>query len=102
MQIVIPDGKKTSTNLPVGSNADAAAVSAKRIRNWRNDSDLSDAIVEAITSRRLAALVRNFCQWPVFRHALQDFIQGNDRLRRPDPIFLQRHKLNEAHDYPFF
>src|SRR2546423_1667300 len=99
---MIPNRKKTSTNLSVGCNSNAAAVSAKRMRNRRDDSDLSDAIVEAITPRGLAAFMRNFYQWPVFRHAMKDFIQSYDRLRRPDPIFLQRHKFNEAHDHAFF
>src|SRR6478672_5490316 len=97
VQIMIPNRKKTSTNLPVGSYADAAAVSAKRMRNRRDDPDLSNAVIETIEPCSFAALMRNFYQWPVLRHAMQDFIQSYDRLRCPNPIFFERHKLNEAH-----
>src|SRR5438477_4853022 len=58
VQIVIPNGKKTSPNLAIGSNSNTATVSAKRMRNRRNDSNLADTIVKAITPRSLAPLMR--------------------------------------------
>src|SRR5438477_541268 len=72
------------------------------MRNRRNDSNLADTIVKAITPRSLAPLMRNFYQRPIFGHTTQNFIQSDDRLGRPDPIFLQRHELNKAHDYALF
>ena len=71
VQIVVPDGKQAGANFAVGGDANAAAVSAERMRHRRDDSDFSDAVVEAIAARGFAAGVRNFHQRPVFAHAAQ-------------------------------
>ena len=43
--------------------------------------------------------MRNFYERPVFRHAMQDFIQSDNRLGHPNTIFFERHEFNEAHDH---
>src|SRR5215475_13306750 len=65
MQVVIPHGKKTSANLSIAGDADAAAMPAKRMRYRRDDPNLADTILEAITPRRLRSRMRNLHQWPV-------------------------------------
>src|SRR5258708_11874328 len=54
VQIMVPDGKQAGANLAVGGNANAAAVSAKRMRYRRDDADFSDAVVKAITAGGLS------------------------------------------------
>src|ERR1051325_8808412 len=66
-----------------------------------NDADLSDAVVEAIAERRFAAGMRNFYQRPVFGHAAQDFIEGDNCFRRPYAVFFQRHEFDKAYDDAF-
>src|SRR5271165_5797920 len=102
MQIVVPDREQASANLSVGSDSNPAAVSAEWMRHWRNDADFSNSIVEAIPPRRFAAPVRNLNQRPIFPHSLQDFIERNHDVRRPDPVLFKRHELDEAHDHAFF
>src|SRR5690348_17186774 len=83
VQIMVPDRKQAGANLAIRSDPNAAAMSAERVRHRSNDPDFPDAIVEAITPRRLATLMRNFDEWPIFRHALQNFIQRDYDVRRP-------------------
>src|SRR3954454_22320560 len=73
---------------------------AERMRYRRNNSDLTNAVVEAIAPRCFAVLVRNLVQRPIFSHTLENFIQGYNHLRRPYAIFFERHELDKAYDYP--
>src|ERR1700758_1988988 len=50
VQIVIPDGEQASANFSVGSDADAAAMSAERMRDRRDDADLAEAVVKTVTA----------------------------------------------------
>src|ERR1035441_2603234 len=43
-EIMLAYREQAGTNLAVGGHADAAAVSAKRLRDRRDDADLPDAI----------------------------------------------------------
>src|SRR5579862_5416011 len=70
MYIVVPDGKQAGPDLSVGSDAYAAAMSAERVGNRGDDSDFTDAVVEAIAPRGFTASVRNHHQRPVLSHTL--------------------------------
>src|SRR6185312_3842869 len=58
--------------------------------------------VEAVAAGGFAAGMRNFHQWPVFAHAVQDLIERDHGIGRPDPVFFERHELDEAHHHAFF
>src|SRR5882724_10039836 len=60
VEVVVPNGEQASTDFAVGCNAHAAALAAEWHGHWGNDADLADAVVKAIFSGRLAALVGNF------------------------------------------
>src|SRR5262249_916158 len=102
MEIVIPDGEQAGANLSVGGDSDAAAVTAEGMRNRRDDSDLADAVVEMVAARGLAPSVREIDQGPVLSHARNDLLERNHDRRRPGPVFLQRHELNETDDDALF
>src|ERR1700736_1268625 len=59
VQIMIPDGEQAGANLAIRGDANAAAMSAERVRHGRDNSDLSDAVIETISSGGFAALVWN-------------------------------------------
>ena len=50
-QVVLYNTEQASTNLPVGREPYAIAVTTKRFANWSNDSDFSRAIVEGPSLR---------------------------------------------------
>src|SRR6266436_1572178 len=77
-------------------------MSAEGMRYRSDDADFADAIFEYVAARGFAVLVRNFYQRFVFRHASQDLVKSDDDFRSPDPIFLQRHEFDKAHDHAFF
>src|SRR5437899_11481703 len=98
VQIVIPDREKASAKLAVGSEADAAAVSAEGMRNRRDDTNFANSIVKALASCGLATLMRDLDQRTIFRHAAYDCIGRDHDIRRPDPFFFGWHALDEAND----
>ena len=62
VQVVIPDRKQAGADLAVAGDADAAAMSAERMRHRSDDADLADAIFEAIAPRRLRTRMRDLDQ----------------------------------------
>src|SRR6266404_4086022 len=102
MQVVVPNGEQAGANLAVGGDADAAAMAAEGMRNRRDDSNFANAIVKTITASRLAACVRDFDKRPIICHAAQDFVESDNCFRGPNPVFLKRHELDEAHDHALF
>src|SRR5215469_16467800 len=102
VQIVFPDRKQAGANLAVRGDTNAAAVAAEGMRDGSDDSDLPDAVVEAITPRGFAAAPGNFDQGTILGHARENLIESQHHRRRPDPVFLKRHEFNEAHDHAFF
>src|ERR1041385_1055983 len=101
LEIAVPYGKQTGADFSVRGDADAATVSAEGMRDRGDDSDFSDSVVETVAARGFTASVRDFHQWAVFGHAMEDFIERYDCLRRPDAVFFEWHELDEAHDYSF-
>src|ERR1700694_4395745 len=101
-QIMVPDRKKTSTDLAIGGDPDSAAVATEWLRDRRDDSDFANAILEFVTSSRFTALVWNLDKAAVRCHALQDLVQRDHDVARPDATFFERHKLDEAHHHAFF
>src|SRR5216683_2661172 len=102
MQIVLPHGEQAGANLAVGGDANAAAMSAERMRDRRDDSDFTNPVVEAVTPGGFAAGMRDFDERTILGHAEQDFVERDHNVRRPDPVLFKRHELYEAHDHPFF
>src|SRR5580704_2942925 len=78
VQVVIPDGKQASADFPVGGDANAAAMSAEGMRDWRDDADFTNAIVEAVAARGFRTRMGDLDQRPVFGHALENFIERDD------------------------
>src|SRR5205814_8217637 len=87
-EVVIKEGKEAGADLSIGGQAHAAAVSAERMRHGRDDADLAHAIVELIPPGGLAVGMRNLDQRAKRLHALQDFIERDHDLRRPDAVLF--------------
>src|SRR5258708_4654700 len=102
VQVVIPHGKKTRTQLAVRGDPNPAAVSAERMRHRRDDSKLAYAIGEAISPRRFTALVGNLLQRQELCHARENLIERNHNFRSPNAVLFERHELDEAHHHPLF
>src|SRR3981189_1422636 len=77
-------------------------MSAERMRYRSDNSNLAQAIGEAISPRRFAALVRNLLQRQILRHARENLIERNHNFRSPNAILFERHEFDEAHHYPLF
>src|SRR6202022_908540 len=101
-QIMVPDRKEASTDLAIGGDPDPVAMPAEGMRNRRNDSDFANAIFEYVTSGRFTTLVWNLDKVAVRCHALQDLVQRDHDIGRPDASLFERHKLDEAHHDAFF
>src|SRR5581483_4345242 len=102
MQIVVPNRKQAGANLSIRGDADPAAVTAERMGYRRDNSDLSDAIVEAVAAGSLTVLVWGLDQRSKLSHAMQDLIQRDYGAGRPLAILLERHEFNEPHNNVFF
>src|ERR1035441_509061 len=94
-------GEQAGANLAVGRHPDAAAVSAKRLRNGGDYADLADTIFKAVAAGGFTALVFDFLQRHELGHATHDLVQGDDDLRRPDGVFFQWHELDKSNDNAF-
>ena len=81
VEIVVPYRKQAGADLAVAGDADAAAMSAERMRDGGDDSDFADAIVEAVAAGGLRARVRNLDQRAVLGHARQNFVERDYRVR---------------------
>src|SRR3982074_2917493 len=102
VQIMLPNREQAGAQLAIGGDADAAAVATERMRHRGNDSNLAHAIGEAIAPSGFATLVRNLLQRHKLRHARKNLVQRDHNLRSPNPIFFERHKLDEAHYHLLF
>src|SRR5581483_1604469 len=89
-------------DFPVGSDTNAAAMSAEWLGNRRNNADFTAAIVKAVAPGRLATRMGNLHQRPKLGHALHNFMQRHHHFRRPQAILFQGHELDEAHHYALF
>ena len=78
---MVPDRKQAGADFSVTGDANAAAVSAERMRDGRDNSDLPDTVVEAVAARGFRARVRNLDQRPILGHARQNFIECYHRAR---------------------
>src|ERR1017187_9122223 len=94
-------GEQAGANLAVGRHPDAAAVSAKRLRNGGDYADLADTIFKAVAAGGFTAPVFNFLQRHELGHATHDLVQGDYNFRRPDAVFFQRHELDKSNDNTF-
>ncbi len=79
VQIVIPDGEEAGANLAIAGNADAAAMAAKGVRNRRDDSDLSHAVIETVAARGFGVRAGDFDQRTILGHTREDFVERDDR-----------------------
>src|ERR1035441_7233659 len=69
------------------------------MRHWSNNPKLTHAIQKSVTPSCLAALMPDLLQRQILRHTRDNFIEPNHDLRRPNAIFFERHKLDEAHHH---
>ena len=102
VEIVVPDGKKAGANFSVGGQADAAAGSAERLRDGRNDTDFSNAVFETVAARSFGVFMLDFNQRLVFGHASDDLFERDDFVAGPGAVFFERHEFDEANDDAFF
>src|SRR6202140_1944119 len=72
------------------------------MRHGSDNSNLDDAIREAIPPRCFALSVGNLLERHKLSHARKNFIQGDYDYWRPNAIFFERHELDEAHHHMFF
>src|SRR5581483_12120171 len=99
-EIVVALGEEARPYLPVGRDAHAAAVSAERMRNRRNDSNLANSVVEGEPPRRFGGMIRGKCNQRVYTvEPLDDFIHADHGLRRPGAVLFERHPLDKADDH---
>jgi hypothetical protein len=102
VQIVIRDGKQAGANLAIGSNANATAVSAEGMRNWRNDPDLAGTVIKPVAASGRAALMGNLHQWPILGPAMNDLVERDHNFRRLSASLFERHEFDETHHDIFF
>src|SRR5437016_1294949 len=102
VQVVVPDRKQASTNLAIGGDAHPAAMTAEGMGHGGDDANLTHAIIKNIAACGFAAIMGDFDQRPVFGHAAQNLVQRDHDIRGPDPVFFQRHELDETQHYAFF
>src|SRR5579862_3504 len=62
VEVMVPNRKQAGADFAVGCNANAAAMSAERMRHRRDDSNFPNAVFETVAPRGLAAGVWNFNQ----------------------------------------
>src|SRR3984893_16878763 len=85
--------------LAVRSKAYARAMTAKRLRYRRDQSDFAGrAVGKAVFSRCFTVMVRNLYERPAGGNAFVNLRSGNYNIARPVSIGVQWHELNEAHD----
>src|SRR5256885_10887031 len=77
-------------------------MAAKWMRHRSDNSNLANAIVEAVPARGFTALMRNFDQRTISRHAIENFIERHNHFRRPHPVFFEGHEFDETHNHAFF
>ena len=70
VQIMIPDRKQASANLAVAGDTDAAAMSTERMRNGSDDSNLTDAVVEVISTRSFENYLGDCIRAKLIRRAI--------------------------------
>src|SRR5215470_11777361 len=100
---MIEEREQASTDFAIGSNPDSGTMSAERIGDGRDDSDLSRSIVEGIAASSFANnMGRQFAQGFPGRECLDDFIQSHYHFRAPDAILFKRHELNKTNNNAFF
>src|ERR1700688_572506 len=81
VKVMVPHREEAGADLPIRGDANTAAMSAKWVRNWSDNSNLSYAVLEAVAPRGFAALVRNFDQRTIFTHAFENLIHGDNYFR---------------------
>ena len=102
IKIVVALGKQAGADLAVRCDANAAAVSAERLRDRGDDADLAYAIVEGKSLRRLAGGVRReLDQGTECIQASDDLVHRNNGFRLPAAVFFEGHPLDEADDDAF-
>src|SRR6266850_4291943 len=98
-QVVIVLAEKTGAKFSIGSQTDARAVAAERLRDGCDEADFAgSAVRETVFARGFAALVRNLHQRPAGVNAFVNFGCGNDETARPVAVSIERHEFDEAHD----
>src|SRR6185437_10045651 len=102
MEIVVPNGKQAGANLAIRGDANTAAMTAEGMGNWRDNSNLADAVVKPVAPSCFTATARNFHQRTVLGHAIKNLIQRDYGRGRPHSTFFKRHEFNEPHNHAFF
>src|SRR6266481_10063822 len=77
-------------------------MSAERMRYRSDNSNLAQAIGEAISPRRFAALVRNLLQRQILGHTRENLVECYHNLRSPNAVLFERHEFDEAHHHSLF
>src|SRR5712671_2987875 len=98
---MVKQGKQAGTYLAVRGEPHARAVSAKRMRHRSDDADFSLAVVEGITPRGFAGLIRKLAHGTELIQLFQNFVHGHHHLRGPDSVLFKRHGFDETDDDAF-
>src|SRR5579859_6544210 len=103
VEIMIEVGKEAGADLAIRSEADAAARTAKGLRDRRDYADFPQTIVETITAGGFTRVVRGQGhQRAIGVDLFDDFLQRNDYIGGPQAIFFEGHELDKTNDHAFF
>src|SRR5260221_12341623 len=98
---MVEQRKKTGTDLAVRGEPHARAVSAERMRDGCDDADFSFAVVEGITPRGFAGLIRKLAHGAELIKLFQNFVHRHHHLGRPHAVLFQRHEFDETDNDAF-
>ena len=103
VEVVVGLGEEAGADFAVGSEADAAALSAKRLGNGGDNADFADSVVEGVAAGRFARVGSGKGNHgPELAQAVDHFTDGDNGGGGPEAVFLQRHEFDEADDDAFF
>src|SRR5437764_11723678 len=77
-------------------------MSTERMRHRSNDADFTFAVIEGVTPRGLTEFIGKLAHGTKRIQLFQNFIHGDDDVRRPHAVFFQRHEFNEPDNHALF
>src|SRR5439155_22421695 len=98
LQIPYLPGEGACAQLAVGSQADAVAARAERLRDWVDEADLARAVGKPEPAGRRRGLRRDLDERPALLDQRADLRSGEDVVAAPGLVRVERHELDEADD----
>src|SRR5262249_55793212 len=95
-QVRLADREEAGAQLAVGGKPDAVAVGAERLRDGIDEADLARPIGEPMDAGSGVRLARHLDELVPRLDDLPNLGAGQDRVRRPGAVRVQRHELDET------